>query len=151
MTFNPMPLRAFESESNEQYIARLHAEADARDPALFINLCYFIGGDEGAIKIGMSIEAKKRLIQIQGSCPIKVRILALASGGEFRERAYHTQFDRHWSHSEWFTRCPEIEAEIERLNHPDTLHQDILAAFMKGQSSNSTSLTRLASTRERIE
>ena len=31
------------------------------------------------------------------------------------EQAYHRKFRNHHMRGEWFERCPEIEAEIERL------------------------------------
>lgn len=36
--------------------------------------------------------------------------------GADREAAYHWEYSAHRSHGEWFTRCPEMMAEIERLS-----------------------------------
>jgi hypothetical protein len=77
---------------------------------------YFIGGDEGAIKIGFSVDPPARLRAIQSCCPIPLRILAIASGGVERESYYHFRFADHRLHGEWFTRHPSIQAEIDLLN-----------------------------------
>lgn len=77
---------------------------------------YFIGGDEGAIKIGVSIAPLERLATMQMGCPIPLRILALVDGGTALEREYHQRFAEAHSHGEWFHRSPEILAEIARLN-----------------------------------
>lgn len=77
---------------------------------------YFIGGDVGGIKIGFATSPKQRLRALQCGSPIELRILAVAPGMPADERDYHKRFaDRRLS-GEWFERCPEIEAEIERLN-----------------------------------
>jgi hypothetical protein len=90
-----------------------HEMADEADT---IAKCYFIGGDEGPIKIGYSIDVNARLRTIQLCSPVRPRVLAIARGGIFRESAYHALFDEHRLHGEWFERAPEIEAEIVRLN-----------------------------------
>jgi hypothetical protein len=95
-------------------IRLFHEEADKADT---LSKCYFIGADTGPVKIGHSINPKLRLRTIQNYSPVKLRIFALASGGQEREAAYHFQFQEHRLHGEWFERCPEIEAEIERLNN----------------------------------
>ena len=107
--FVPWP---FLSQPEGERIAELHRRADA-DPT--VAKCYFIGGAEGAIKIGFSVDPIGRLSAIRSHSPIPVSILALASGGEARESVYHLQFAEHRLHGEWFSRAPEILAEIERL------------------------------------
>jgi hypothetical protein len=79
-------------------------------------LTYFIGGDVGAIKIGRSVNVTVRLKDIQACSPIPVRVLATREGVA-RERLYHRKFAHRRLHGEWFKRCPEIEAEIERLSN----------------------------------
>lgn len=77
---------------------------------------YFIGGDSGAVKIGVSIAPVERATNLSLCSPIPLRILAKIEGERFEEKAYHQRFSAHRLHGEWFERCPEIEAEIERLN-----------------------------------
>jgi len=103
-----------EEYTDELHLKRLHEYADRDDHGQ----CYFIGGESGAIKIGFSINVESRLRSIQAHCPVIVKVLAVRQGGETRERAYHHQFAAHRLHGEWFTRCPEIEAEIGRLSSP---------------------------------
>lgn len=79
-------------------------------------VAYFVGGEVGAIKIGHSKLPLCRLAAMQMGSPIPLSIMALAKGGYRAEREYHRQFAEHRLHGEWFERCPEIEAEIARLN-----------------------------------
>lgn len=93
-------------------VARLHALADDEEREEW---CYFIGGEEGPVKIGFSRYVEGRLKDMYFHSPIKLSVLATVKGGRERESAYHVQFAEHRIHGEWFARCPEIEAEIERL------------------------------------
>jgi hypothetical protein len=79
---------------------------------------YFVGGDVGAIKIGLARDVEKRLAEIQAHSPIPVSALAITEGGRGVELAYHRQFAAHRLHGEWFERHPDILAEIERLSSP---------------------------------
>jgi hypothetical protein len=99
--------------SDEEYLAGLHRMADEFDSETF---CYFVGGDDGPVKIGQAQDVQKRLRDLQMGSPVVLKILAVTSGGQSRETAYHFTFAGHRLHGEWFDRCPEIEAEIERLN-----------------------------------
>jgi len=131
---------AEQMESLETMVERLHLLADQDN--LRPEKCYFIGGEEGAIKIGKTLNPQARLRQIQMCSPIKVRILALAPGGGARERAYHVQFGEHWSHGEWHNRHPDILAEIDRINadlaatiaeDDPELAAEFLARLMEGE------------------
>jgi len=94
------------------WVAQLHAMADQ---VKTVSKCYFIGSDEGPIKIGHSVNAQDRLRAFQQGCPVKLSLLATAPGGVEREAAYHAQFYLTRSHGEWFERTPELLAEIDRL------------------------------------
>lgn len=76
---------------------------------------YFIGGDDGAIKIGVSVAPEARLKGIQTGSPIRLRILATTPGDVETEAAYHARFAGCRVQGEWFERTPELIAEIERL------------------------------------
>lgn len=76
---------------------------------------YFIGADVGCVKIGEALDPDRRLRTLQSGSPVQLRILATTFGGPVLERDYHRKFAAHRLHGEWFTRCPEIEAEIARL------------------------------------
>jgi hypothetical protein len=78
--------------------------------------CYFIGGEDGAIKIGTSVCVKDRFAAIQSCSPIKLSVLAVTNGGALVEGTYHYHFAKSRLHGEWFERTPELMAEIERLN-----------------------------------
>jgi hypothetical protein len=79
-------------------------------------LVYFIASESGPIKIGIATNPKSRLSGLQTGHHERLELLAICDGGMDQERAYHKQFTDRRLHGEWFERCPEIEAEIERLN-----------------------------------
>jgi hypothetical protein len=76
---------------------------------------YFCGAEGGPVKIGFSKDPEERLYRLQTSHPERLHLWATAEGGEQAERDYHRQFADHRINGEWFQRCPEIEAEIDRL------------------------------------
>jgi len=80
---------------------------------------YFIGADDGPIKIGISASPKSRLTALQTASPFRLRLLAIRVGDVLTERDYHRRFAAHRLHGEWFERAPELLAEIERLNIPE--------------------------------
>lgn len=81
------------------------------------HLVYFVGGDEGPIKIGFTQQPiKERLKSIQNGSPIKLRVLATMPGVRKKEAWYHRLYAAHRLHGEWFERHPDILAEIERIN-----------------------------------
>lgn len=79
---------------------------------------YFVAWDGGPIKIGVADCQDRRMIQLQNGCPYELKILAVCKGGRVKERSYHQLFAKYRLRGEWFERCPEIEAEIERLQKP---------------------------------
>ncbi len=86
-----------------------------RRPTTFV---YFVGGDDGPIKIGYSTNVKNRLAKIQNGCPFRVRVLATVRGSQSDEMVYHLRFAADRLHGEWFARSPELLREIERLIPP---------------------------------
>jgi hypothetical protein len=80
------------------------------------NRVYFIASEKGPIKIGKARSPKKRLRTLQTGYHEKLEILAWCWGGEDTEKAYHKRFAAHRLSGEWFERCPEILAEIDRLS-----------------------------------
>lgn len=81
--------------------------------------CYFVGAAGlNVVKIGYANHVRNRLSHMQVNSPVRLELLATAPGGLLRERTYHRRFAAHRLHGEWFERCLEIEAEIERLRAP---------------------------------
>lgn len=78
-------------------------------------LVYFIGAASGPIKIGIAVNPESRRRSLQTSHHEPLEILATCDGGQEKERAYHLLFANRRLQGEWFDRCPEILAEIERL------------------------------------
>lgn len=102
-------MRQYEAVRNE--IVGIDPEAS--------RIVYFIGWEGGPVKIGLADNTQGRLRTLQVGCPYELRVLAAAAGGLKREKAYHAQFAARRLRGEWFERCPEIEAEIERLKAQD--------------------------------
>lgn len=77
---------------------------------------YLIGGRTSPVKIGFTNDLAARLLRLQMSCPIVLSVLASYRGTRKDELEMHQRFRTFRLHGEWFERCPEIEAEIERLS-----------------------------------
>lgn len=96
---------------------RIHAPEPepAPEPEIEWADLYFIGADEGPVKIGVAQHPEKRLRQLQTAYPFPLKLLAVVKGAAPQEPEYHGRFAAHRLRGEWFERCPEILAEIERL------------------------------------
>lgn len=105
----PLP----QSMRHEDAVKQMHRLADEQPEP---GVAYFIGGDEGLIRIGVTLQLETRLKSIQSCSPIPLKVLATKPGGCLREAAYHCQFAEYRRHGEWFERHPDILAEIDRLN-----------------------------------
>lgn len=82
-----------------------------------IGIIYFIGPDEGMVKIGFTNDLQTRLKRLQCGSPVPLKVLASISGQpQTLEREYHTRFASARQHGEWFLRTIAVNAEIERLN-----------------------------------
>jgi hypothetical protein len=77
---------------------------------------YFVAAGD-AVKIGRTKSFETRLRFIRGHNHEKVECLALLQGQGWREKGLHKRFRAVRLRGEWFERCPEIEAEIERLSN----------------------------------
>lgn len=93
----------------------LHQLTDYLNPP---GVAYFVGAKDGPVKIGYTRRRiERRLAELKTAFgDPELEVLATRTGGDHRENAYHCQFAEHRLEGEWFTRCPEIEAEISRLN-----------------------------------
>jgi hypothetical protein len=77
---------------------------------------YFVGGDDGPIKIGYTATLHRRLRALKNSSPIAVRLLAAVPGDATLERAYHQRFAADRQHGEWFARTPDLIAAIKEIS-----------------------------------
>lgn len=77
---------------------------------------YFIGPENGPVKIGFAVNLSKRLRDLELANAYPLKVWASVEASPALEREYHARFAAHRLHGEWFTRCPEIEAEIARLS-----------------------------------
>ena len=89
-----------------------------RESRIIKRVAYFAAADDGPIKIGASCNVKRRLRELRTKTKMDLRILAVADHGIFAEMRYHSRFAEHRLEGEWFTRHPDILAEIARLTPP---------------------------------
>jgi hypothetical protein len=76
---------------------------------------YFVAARGGPIKIGSSMNPKRRIASLQTTHPRQLRLMVAVPGGAALEREYHRRFAAHRLEGEWFERHPDIMAEITRL------------------------------------
>ena len=99
--------KARHEAKRKERAARHAANYDAAD-------VYFVQSAAGEpIKIGASSNPENRLVGMQGTCPIPLKILAIVPNGGFNlERRLHEQFADERRHGEWFTPSPALLAWI---------------------------------------
>lgn len=102
-----------EQEAADAINARLALHDDILEtPTRWI---YFIRGKEGGpVKIGVANDPKKRLADLQRTCPVELEIIGSRPGDTFAERELHDRFADFRVHGEWFEPSPVILAEAER-------------------------------------
>jgi hypothetical protein len=76
---------------------------------------YFIGGDDGPIKIGRSENPLSRLRTLQCASPVKLRILAECPHDAIPETMWHGWFAEDRLIGEWFKRSDRLMGIIEGL------------------------------------
>lgn len=91
----------------------------AAAPPVITGTIYFVGPNDGPIKIGFASRLALRLKDLRTMNPYPLIVHATTDGHPKVERQYHKKFAAHRLHGEWFSPHPDILAEIERLNsHP---------------------------------
>lgn len=111
--FGPLMAEMFVGGSPE--ILAAYWDADQAGHA--DSVVYFMTREsDEAIKIGFAkaLKNRRRMLEKEHGCAVTV--LATRPGGRFLENLYHNRFHDHRIRGEWFTRHPDILAEIERLN-----------------------------------
>jgi hypothetical protein len=81
---------------------------------------YFLGAENGLVKIGFASNFNDRFGRLCGGSPVALIPLAIVRGGRVEEREYHARFDQWRSHGEWFALTDELEEEIDRINYEQT-------------------------------
>jgi len=80
---------------------------------------YFIQQEnDGAIKIGISNNFKKRLRQLQTGSPYKLNILTIINGDEELEKQLHSKFAEYRLSGEWFKPVEKLVNYINKLEKP---------------------------------
>jgi hypothetical protein len=76
---------------------------------------YFVGGDEGPVKIGFTTEMPLRLRNLANQSAHPIKLLAAIAGGRDLEKRYHAKFADDRLHGEWFKRSEAVEGELAKL------------------------------------
>lgn len=71
-------------------------------------LVYFISGENGNIKIGITQDIVKRMESLQCGSSAKLKLLAVARGGAKYEKELHERFSQARVRGEWFEPVPEL-------------------------------------------
>jgi DNA-binding transcriptional regulator YiaG len=76
---------------------------------------YFVQAEGGGpIKIGRTIDLRKRMASFQCVSPVPLRVLAVMPGGPLAEFELHGRFAAHRTYGEWFNPSPVLVTYIER-------------------------------------
>lgn len=67
------------------------------------------------IKIGIAVDAQKRLRHLQTGSPTRLRVVAVIPGGAMGEVLHHRRFDDDHLHGEWFELSEELLAYINEV------------------------------------
>jgi hypothetical protein len=78
---------------------------------------YFMGGDDGYVKIGFSNNPHKRLRGVQIGSASPVRLLAMLRGDRNDEDSLHKRFAAYRVRGEWFRFEGEFKEYVEGLPH----------------------------------
>lgn len=106
------------------YLERTAAESQftAFRPAKPNERVYFVGGDDGPVKIGITTNSAQRLQHMQTGSPVELKVLAVVPAGRSLERAYHSYFERHRIRGEWFERSDQLAEEIRHWSRKVRRH-----------------------------
>ena len=69
-----------------------------------------------AVKVGVSMDIKRRLEGLRAGCPEPVELLATFPGGRALEEWIHAKLASCRLHHEWFQACPAVDHLILELN-----------------------------------
>lgn len=78
-------------------------------------MIYFVNHTD-FIKIGYTVDIRKRISDLQLSCPIPISVVGLIDGTIREEKVLHEKFKDIWSHGEWFRYTKELSDFIESLD-----------------------------------
>jgi hypothetical protein len=78
---------------------------------------YFLGAENGLVKIGFASNYNERMGKLSAGSPVPLIPLAAVRGGRGEENAYHARFKKWKHHREWYYLTDELEEEIDRINY----------------------------------
>lgn len=115
----------FERRHDEVVAAAVHAAEQAAEAPRRARrddqMVYFVIASDETVKIGVARDPRARVKALQTSHAMELRLAAVTKGGVYQERRYHERFGDRRLVGEWFSRCPEIDAEVRRLRKRDPL------------------------------
>ena len=77
-------------------------------------MIYFISDGKGAIKIGVTNNIKRRILQLRGGNPGELSLIGSIEGDARAERTIHAELKAHRLSGEWFADCDGTRAVIKR-------------------------------------
>jgi hypothetical protein len=108
----------YSSERNETCSDAEQSETgdDIRVSFVSDSVVYFLGADNGLVKIGFASNFRDRYSKLNCGSPLPLYPLAITHGGRVEEREYHERFKEWRRHGEWFELTDKLEEEIDRIN-----------------------------------
>lgn len=102
-------------------------------------------GDDGPVKVGSSVDPRRRLAELQRECPYALTVVWIVEGGRELERHVHRQLEGWRLHHEWYSadtlvplrllldgervldHVPDAQTEIDELRKldEDDLHRHL--------------------------
>jgi hypothetical protein len=82
---------------------------------------YFIGAENGLVKIGWAVSPGLRLASLQTGSPLRLRLLASKPGSRTDESDLHRRFAHLRVHGEWFKPDDELHAYLAEFTTKGTL------------------------------
>lgn len=103
-------------------------------------MIYFIQGHNKFVKIGTTNNLPKRLIELQNSNPVKLKLKAIMDGGYQTEAGLHFLFKKYRYKGEWFKYTREVEWFIRavrkypNINCIHSLHKESLKMYIEAKA-----------------
>lgn len=89
------------------------------------NYIYIIEAEKvSCIKVGRTTNLDLRMLQLQSSCPIRLKFLYVFLGTDSDEKSLHKDLKSFRTYGEWFTLCKEsLEIIVNYVNNNKILYQ----------------------------
>lgn len=105
---------------------------------------YFLESDTPfkLIKIGRTESLKRRLMGLQASCPVQLRLIAAIRGPAGTETLFHWAFSKARAHGEWFLPTVEVVGLAKQLPKLGALSHEETRAICEARGCTPLQVTR---------